>query len=439
MRDQDLGRTSPDMGLGTDYSLPFITDSYRNALERLGNAFAESWPLAILVGAGNSDASYVITSFLANLSDDVDVARVNKACADPVAGMREVIQGIGFDAQDMKHADLDNVLTMFLKFQRSHHRRTVLCFEEVQDSDSWMLDRIRELVELEKAGQFGLMVLISGQAKLGRLLNEPPLSAIRSHAEQAITLAPFTLTETAEYIRRRIGSTGNVDISQVFEFLSISVIHELSFGVPDAVVRLCTRCLELKEEQGAATITPAMVKSASSSLETTSLLPQLESEPESEEVDTSSPIAGRFIATVDGEIVQEHAVNPGHILIGRDKVCDIRLKGDTVSRYHALIIVTPNNVKIVDLGSTNGTFADGRRITQRTFKDGDVANIGDFLIEYIEGEDRQALIFDTERTTVLGSQRGHAAPTSTNHNQDDQSLVPAIERLMSSHRRARRS
>jgi len=438
MHDHYSAKTAPDMQLGIDYSLPFITDSYRNALDQLGSAFDESQPLAIVVGEGSSGASYVITRFLADLPEDVDVARIPGACTDPVAGMREVIQGIGFDAKDMQHADLENVLTMFLTFQRSHHRRTILCFEEVQDSDSWMLDRIRELVQLEMEGKFGLMVLLSGQPKLSSLFNEPPLSAIRDRAKLPITLAPFSLTETAEYIRRRVGSAGNVDISQVFEFLSISVIHELSAGVPDAVVRLCTRCLELKEEQGTATITPAMVKSAGSFLEVTSVLPQLEPEPEAVEVDNSSPETGQFIATLDGKIIHEQAVSPGHFLIGRDKVCDIRLQGDTVSRYHALIIVSPNSVKIVDLGSTNGTFSDGRRITQRTFKDSDVATIGDFSIEYVEGEDRQALVFDTERTTVLGSQRDHSAPPITTHDQDDQSLVPAIERLVSSHQRGRR-
>jgi pSer/pThr/pTyr-binding forkhead associated (FHA) protein len=43
----------------------------------------------------------------------------------------------------------------------------------------------------------------------------------------------------------------------------------------------------------------------------------------------------------------------------------VMLDDDEVSRYHAIVRVRDGGADIADLGSTNGTFVDGRRLTGR--------------------------------------------------------------------------
>lgn len=54
----------------------------------------------------------------------------------------------------------------------------------------------------------------------------------------------------------------------------------------------------------------------------------------------------------------------GHVVsLGRDPGCDVWLEGHAdVSRRHASICVRDGSVLVTDLGSTNGTFVNGRRI-----------------------------------------------------------------------------
>jgi DNA-binding CsgD family transcriptional regulator len=53
----------------------------------------------------------------------------------------------------------------------------------------------------------------------------------------------------------------------------------------------------------------------------------------------------------------------GEHVIGREEGVAIRIEDDDVSRRHAKLVVARGpQVSIVDLGSTNGTFVDGRRI-----------------------------------------------------------------------------
>ena len=72
-------------------------------------------------------------------------------------------------------------------------------------------------------------------------------------------------------------------------------------------------------------------------------------------------------------------------MIGRDPRCGIWLDADGVSRRHATLSPTSSSrrVALEDLGSTNGTFVEGRRVTAPvTLVDGDVIRIGDAQLTF---------------------------------------------------------
>ena len=77
------------------------------------------------------------------------------------------------------------------------------------------------------------------------------------------------------------------------------------------------------------------------------------------------------------------------VTAGRDPHLDIVLSGGAVSRLHVLMTAIDDSVVVEDLGSTNGTFIDGRRIrTRGLLPVGGVLRVGDHMFR-CERRDRR--------------------------------------------------
>lgn len=65
------------------------------------------------------------------------------------------------------------------------------------------------------------------------------------------------------------------------------------------------------------------------------------------------------------EVGAERKLDGGRITIGRDPGNDVVLDDDSISGFHAQILIENNTAELIDLGSTNGTCIDGEPIVGR--------------------------------------------------------------------------
>lgn len=74
----------------------------------------------------------------------------------------------------------------------------------------------------------------------------------------------------------------------------------------------------------------------------------------------------------------------GKMIVGRSSSCDIVIEDAGVSRRHAEIGREAGRFYVADLGSTNGTYVNGRKVSRQLLADGDLVSFGKVAARFKE-------------------------------------------------------
>ncbi|MBI3897824.1 MAG: FHA domain-containing protein [Gammaproteobacteria bacterium] len=111
---------------------------------------------------------------------------------------------------------------------------------------------------------------------------------------------------------------------------------------------------------------------------------------------------GKLVIKFQGKLIGEVNLKLGDTKIGRKVGCDIVLNDNAISGEHAVVKTVGMKSSIQDLGSTNGTFIENKRVQQHELKHGESVIIGGHTLIY-----RDDLNLDVP---VLGKQPAPAVP-----------------------------
>lgn len=89
--------------------------------------------------------------------------------------------------------------------------------------------------------------------------------------------------------------------------------------------------------------------------------------------------------TLGGGIQETVPFTGSKMILGRDPQCDYPLAFPMISWHHAKLEKTPRGIEIEDLGSRNGTFVDGQRVSGRVMlKTGSEVGLGSFRFRLLD-------------------------------------------------------
>ncbi|WP_394827162.1 sigma 54-interacting transcriptional regulator [Pendulispora albinea] len=110
---------------------------------------------------------------------------------------------------------------------------------------------------------------------------------------------------------------------------------------------------------------------------------------------------------------------PSRVLIGTSPACAFRLSDRQISRRHASIDVVPEGLRLTDLGSTNGTWANGLCVFDVRLHGGELVRLGDNVLRV------EVVAMPAEHPTTLAMRFGRLVGASP----EMRRLYPLCERL----------
>jgi general secretion pathway protein A len=336
------------------------------------------------IGAGKTT---LIETFLRELQSDAIVAQINQTQLSPTAFLQSVLVQFGFSPFNMKKPEVLSTLNQFLMEQFSNGRKVLLIIDEAQNLTNRVLEEVRMLSGVETTKEKVLRIILAGQPELNDKLNSPELVQLTQRVRLRFHLTALSKAETNAYIDHRLEVAGSQG-RRIFAEDTYATIYKYTGGVPRLINTLCDTCLMAAFGKDKDTVSMEELDAAIRELQWvefaagTNRMRVLDHAlaPQSE----STPVVGRILLASEGKTVGERELKPGRLVIGRTSDNDLQIDSKFISRHHCQIVTQQDSCLIEDLNSTNGIFVQSKRVRRHNLNDGDVVQVGQHEIMYID-------------------------------------------------------
>jgi type II secretory pathway predicted ATPase ExeA len=353
------------------------------------------------IGAGKTT---LIETFLRELQTDVVVAQINQTQLSPTAFLQTVLVQFGFTPFDMKKPEVLATLNQFLMEQHSSGRKVLLIVDEAQNLSHRVLEEIRMLSGVETTKEKALRIILAGQPELNDKLNSQELIQLAQRVRLRFHLAALTRVETTAYIEHRLEVAGSQG-RRIFAEETYPAIYKFTGGVPRLINTLCDTCMMAAFGHDRDTVTGEDLEAAVRELQwvefasATNRMHVPNMEHAFAPKPGQGPAVGRILLASEGKTVVERELKPGRLVIGRTADNDLQIDSKFISRHHCQIVTQADSCLIEDLNSTNGIYVQSKRVRRYNLNDGDVVQVGQHEIMYIDERTRlrpHAEVIDTE-------------------------------------------
>jgi type II secretory pathway predicted ATPase ExeA len=310
--------------------------------------------------------------------------------------LKRLLLGIGPGAVSGSVPEMRNILHVFLRHQAARGHRSLIVADGLERDSLAVIKELESLAQLRLRGTPVVQLLLTTR-------NEETVSQFRVRSGTGRRLGShhqrhtgFTMDETDTYLRSSLLGAGCewfeelIPESLVFEVQAFTqgIVGDIDALMRDALDQLATNNSRSIRQQS---VDVRILKAAAIKLNLRYdadawkiqheevLLPEAvrQSNRDTLQID----VATLSIAS-GGKTIAEITLDRPRMVLGRDHSCDISLDSSYVSRYQNLFMATRDGWLLIDLNSTNGSFVNGRRVTEHKLRDGDLITLGQHHVRF---------------------------------------------------------
>jgi type II secretory pathway predicted ATPase ExeA len=350
----------------------------------------------IITGEIGSGKTTLIESFLRQLDSDVVVAQISQTQVSAVEFLQSVLVQFGFSPFKMKKAELIATLNSFLIEQYAAGRKVLLIIDEAQNLSLKVLEEIRLLSGIESTKEKVLRIILAGQPDLNQKLDSPELVQLAQRVRLRFHLGALSKDDLRSYVNHRLEIAG-ANGRAIFAEETFAEIYRFTGGVPRLVNTLCDTAMMAAYGEDRDHVTLGDVESALAELRWVEFAARVVARGAPEPAahgDRVQKTLAKVVLSTEGKAVFELHLVPGRKVIGRTPDNDLQIDSKFISRHHCQLVTGSDGLTVIeDLNSTNGLVIRGKRVRRHTLHDGDLVEVGQHQLLYVD--DQAAHLADT--------------------------------------------
>ncbi len=412
---EKFGFVTDPFRLSPDSKFFFPSQSHVTAKSYMDYVLWSRDSFVLITGEIGTGKTTLIQKMLDEFGHRITVAKLHQTQLNEIEFLQALLDQFGVNPfHTTSKVELLSMINNYLTDKYEEGETVVLVIDEAQNLSTRVLEEIRLLSGFDSNRDKILNIFLIGQPELREKLLSPEMEQLFQRIRLRFHLKGLGFDEVRSYIRHRLAIASGIRFQQtekrrpllsyhptskmtlpteLFKDELIPIIIEYTGGIPRLINTLCDTALLVAFANDQDHVDEKIMEMA---LEDLQWVPYKERNNYKGTDRSNDKKAGSLLVTLNGKIVSIEHLNKKEIIVGRSPICDIIINQRTISTKHFHIVESDGNYYIEDLGSTNGSYLNSKKIRKSVkMVEGDIIAIGKYKLAFSLGEKQMKTGSDT--------------------------------------------